>query len=44
MLEASALPRMGEPAEVADAAWFLASGAASYLNGAVLRVDGGFLR
>ena len=44
VLEASALPRMGEPAEVADAAWFLASGAASYLNGAVLRVDGGFLR
>ena len=44
VLEASALPRMGEPAEVAHAAWFLASGAASYLNGAVLRVDGGFLR
>ena len=44
VLEASALPRMGEPAEVADAAWFLASGASSYCNGTVQRVDGGFLR
>ena len=44
VLEASALPRMGEPAEVAAAAWFLASGASSYCNGTVQRVDGGFLR
>ena len=44
VLEASASPRMGEPAEVAGAAWFLASGASSYCNGAVQRVDGGFLR
>ena len=44
VLAASASPRMGEPAEVAQAAWFLASGASSYCNGAVQRVDGGLLR
>ena len=44
VLDASASPRMGDPAEVAEAAWFLASGAASYCNGAVQRIDGGFLR
>ena len=44
VLEASASPRMGEPAEVAAAAWFLAGGASSYCNGTVQRVDGGFLR
>lgn len=44
VLDASASPRMGNPAEVAEAAWFLASGAASYCNGVVQRVDGGFLR
>ena len=44
VLSASALPRMGEPAEVADAAWFLASSNSSYLNGETLRIDGGFLR
>ena len=44
VLDASASPRMGDPAEVAEAAWFLASGASSYCNGTVQRVDGGFLR
>ena len=44
VLEASASPRMGEPAEVAAAAWFLACGVSSYCNGTVQRVDGGFLR
>ena len=44
VLGASASPRMGAPAEVAEAAWFLASGASSYCNGTVQRVDGGFLR
>ena len=44
VLNASSLPRMGDPAEVAEAVWFLASGASSYCNGAVHRVDGGFLR
>ena len=44
ILEASASPRMGDPVEVAEAVWFLASGVSSYCNGTVQRVDGGFLR
>jgi len=44
VVDASASPRMGTPAEVAEAVWFLASGASSYCNGVVQRVDGGFLR
>ena len=44
VLDASASPRMGDPAEVAEAVWFFASGASSYCNGTVQRVDGGFLR
>jgi len=35
--------RIGEPAEVAEAILFLASGAASFITGAVLPVDGGYL-
>ena len=37
----TALGRWGEPAEIAGAAVFLASGAASYVTGHVLFVDGG---
>lgn len=33
--------RIGEPADIADAALFLASDRASYMNGAELLVDGG---
>ena len=44
ILGASASPRMGTTAEVAESVWFLASGASSYCNGTVQRVDGGFLR
>lgn len=36
--------RMGEPAELAHAVAFLASDRASYITGAALQVDGGFIR
>ena len=35
--------RIGEPSEVAEAILFLASDAASFITGAVLPVDGGYL-
>lgn len=42
-LEANPLKRFGTAEEVAQAIVFLASGAASYINGVDLRVDGGLL-
>jgi 3-oxoacyl-[acyl-carrier protein] reductase len=36
------LRRFGEPREIAQAVWFLASGLADYVTGQVLYVDGGF--
>jgi NAD(P)-dependent dehydrogenase (short-subunit alcohol dehydrogenase family) len=33
---------MGRPSDIADAAWFLASADASYINGSILYVDGGW--
>lgn len=38
------LKRMGDPGELASAVAFLASERASYITGAVLSVDGGYLR
>ena len=40
---AHVLGRMAAPSEVADAAVFLASGAASFVTGTALNVDGGFM-
>jgi len=34
--------KMGRPSDIADAAWFLASADASYINGSILYVDGGW--
>jgi NAD(P)-dependent dehydrogenase (short-subunit alcohol dehydrogenase family) len=33
---------LGQPEDIADAAWFLASADASYINGSILYVDGGW--
>lgn len=41
MVAASAMKRLGKPEEVANAILFLASDEASFINGQVLRIDGG---
>jgi len=41
VLERTPLHRLGEPVDIANAAVFLASEAASFINGVVLPVDGG---
>jgi len=41
MVEASAMKRLGRPSEIADVAVYLASDRASFVNGQVIRVDGG---
>ena len=41
-MELTPMGRCGEPSEVAAAAVFLASDAASYITGAILSVDGGY--
>lgn len=40
-VEQTSLKRLGEPKEVASVAVFLASDESSYINGQVIRVDGG---
>jgi NAD(P)-dependent dehydrogenase (short-subunit alcohol dehydrogenase family) len=43
ILSRTPLKRLGEPAEIADACAFLLSGAASYITGSIVYVDGGRL-
>jgi 3-oxoacyl-[acyl-carrier protein] reductase len=43
MINRTPLPRLGQPEDVANAYLFLASEDASFITGAVLRVDGGIV-
>jgi len=43
IVDVTPLGRVGEPAEIANAILFLCSDEASYISGATLPVDGGFL-
>ena len=36
------LRRIGQPEDIANAVWFLASSYADYITGQILHVDGGF--
>jgi 3-oxoacyl-[acyl-carrier protein] reductase len=44
ILASTALGHMGEPEDVAKTAAYLASAMSSYVNGSVIRIDGGFHR
>jgi 3-oxoacyl-[acyl-carrier protein] reductase len=41
LIESSALKRAAEPIEVANVALFLASDLSTFVNGQIIRVDGG---
>ena len=43
LLEGTPLHRQGDPAEVAEVVVWLCSDAASYVNGNLMKVDGGYL-
>jgi NAD(P)-dependent dehydrogenase (short-subunit alcohol dehydrogenase family) len=42
MIEANPMRRLAEPAEIADAVLWLVSPRSSFVNGAIIPVDGGF--
>jgi 3-oxoacyl-[acyl-carrier protein] reductase len=44
VLASTATKSVGEPEDVANAAWFLAGSQSTYVNGEILRIDGGFHR
>jgi len=41
MVASSAMKRLGDPSEIADAVLYLCSEEASFVSGQVIRVDGG---
>lgn len=43
MLHRSAIKRLGQPTDVANMAYFLASDAAAFITGQIIRVDGGLI-